>query len=354
MIAGIPWPATRNDAPKDGKEISDEVDGAFVTDGKPTHRMIFVHCHGAEVAGSSPTNPMQVEAAEYIVGLTAAKSRTTTQTLVLSPYRAHRAQMDLRTRRMGRSGNKAIAVSTVDAAQGQEADLVIISFVRANGSGKVGFTDDARRLNVAVARAKAGVVIIGHLATSLAASSSGFRTLLHDLKMQCGIFEYGAPGAREYMRNMSSVDYDKIPEDTPITAQEPKRRQDISNRIRIPRQTRQQEDPEVVRRKIEDTAAETRRHLVELVKSPSFLAAMAHVCSLTQRMDWATGSAPGEVIQWDRKTWSHENHFTAVGVSVDPGNHVLSIIMLAIRHILGMEPLLEARACSPGLRLASL
>ena len=119
------------------------------------------------------------------------------------------------------------------------------------------------------------------------------------------------------------------------------------------RQPQQQEDPEVARRKIEDTAAETRRHLVELVKSPPFLAAMAHVCSLTQKMNWATGSAPGEVIQWDRMAWSHENHFTAVGVSVDPGNRVLSIIMLAIRHILGMEPLLEARACSPGFRDAA-
>ena len=59
---------------------------------------------------------------------------------------------------------------------------------------------------------------------------------------------------------------------------------------------------------------------------------MAHVCSLTQGMDWATGSAPGEVTQWDRKAWSHENHFTAVGVSIDPGNHILAIIMLAIRH----------------------
>ena len=119
------------------------------------------------------------------------------------------------------------------------------------------------------------------------------------------------------------------------------------------RQPQQQEDPEVARRKIEDTAAETRRHLVELVKSPPFLAAMAHVCSLTQKMNWATGSAPGEVIQWDRMAWSHENHFTAVGVSVDPGNRVLSIIMLAIRHILGMEPLLEARACAPGFRDAA-
>lgn len=110
-------------------------------------------------------------------------------------------------RRLGRSG-KAITVSTVDAAQGQEADLVIISLVKANSSGKVGFTDDARRLNVAaVTRAKAGVVMIGHLATSLAASSPGFRTLLHDLKMQGGIFEYRALGARERMRHISNVDY---------------------------------------------------------------------------------------------------------------------------------------------------
>ena len=70
-------------------------------------------------------------------------------------------------------------------------------------------------------------------------------------------------------------------------------------------------------------------------------------------MDWATGSAPGDVIQWDRKTWSHGNYFTAVGVSVDPGNHVLSIIMLAIRHALGMEPLLESRACSTDLQNAA-
>ena len=65
-------------------------------------------------------------------------------------------------------------VSTVYAAQGQEADLVIISFVRANATGIAGFTDDAKRFDLAITRAKAGVVIVGHLATSLAASTSGF------------------------------------------------------------------------------------------------------------------------------------------------------------------------------------
>ena len=121
---------------------------------------------------------MQTEAAEYIVGLAAGKYQTPPQTRVLSPCRA---QVDLLAGRLVRPGNASTKVSTVDAAQGQEADLVIISFVSANSSGKVGFTDDARRLNVAITRAKAGVVIIGHLVTSLAASSSGFRMLLHDL-----------------------------------------------------------------------------------------------------------------------------------------------------------------------------
>ena len=171
--------------------------------------------------------------------------------------------------------------------------------------------------------------------------------------MQGGIFEYGAPGAGKSMWNMSNADYDKIHEDTPVTVQGPKRRHDLNAKIRIPRQPQQQEDPEVLQRRVADSVSETRTHLIELVKSPSFLAAMAHVCSLTHRMDWATGSSPGGVIQWGRKAWSHENHFAAVGVSIGPGNHVMSIMMLAIRHALGMEPLLEARACAADIQNAA-
>lgn len=203
-IAGIPWPAIRNDAPKEGKEVSNEGDGAFVADGQPTHRMMFVHCHGAEESGHSPTNPMQVEAVQFVIGRASHANPPATKILVLSPYRA---QVDLLTRPLQRPQRENIFVSTVDAAQGQEADLVIISFVRANGGGKVGFTDDARRPNVAISRAKAGVIIIGHLATSLAASASGFITPLHDLKQQGGIYEYKAVDSEEIMRCMSNKDH---------------------------------------------------------------------------------------------------------------------------------------------------
>ena len=67
---------------------------------------------------------------------------------------------------------------------------MIISFVRANATGGVRFTDDAKRFNVAITRAKAGVIIAGHLVTSLAASTSGFGPLLYELRKQGAIYDY--------------------------------------------------------------------------------------------------------------------------------------------------------------------
>jgi superfamily I DNA and/or RNA helicase len=58
-------------------------------------------------------------------------------------------------------------VSTVDAFQGNEADLVIFSLVRNNsgtGASALGFLRDDRRMNVALSRAKSKLVIVGSLA----------------------------------------------------------------------------------------------------------------------------------------------------------------------------------------------
>ena len=56
-------------------------------------------------------------------------------------------------------------ISTVDSFQGQEADAVLISLVRSNAQGVVGFLSDFRRLNVAVTRAKKHVMIVGDAST---------------------------------------------------------------------------------------------------------------------------------------------------------------------------------------------
>lgn len=58
-----------------------------------------------------------------------------------------------------------ITINTVDAFQGQERDVIAISFVRSNDKAEIGFLGDIRRTNVAITRAKKKLIMIGDSAT---------------------------------------------------------------------------------------------------------------------------------------------------------------------------------------------
>lgn len=60
---------------------------------------------------------------------------------------------------------QAITINTVDGFQGQERDVILISLVRANEKGQIGFLNDLRRMNVAITRARMKLIILGDAST---------------------------------------------------------------------------------------------------------------------------------------------------------------------------------------------
>ncbi len=86
---------------------------------------------------------------------------------VISPYRAQVQYLRrlLKQREFFKPYRRLITVNTVDGFQGQERDIILISMVRANENGEIGFLRDLRRMNVAITRARLKLIILGDVAT---------------------------------------------------------------------------------------------------------------------------------------------------------------------------------------------
>ena len=123
--------------------------------------------------GLSRINPVEAELAlqtlhDYIERI--GKDRILYERLdigIISPYKG---QVQL-LRRMLRKDSywkplrHLVSINTVDGFQGQERDIILISMVRQNEQGQVGFLSDLRRMNVAITRARMKLIIIGHSPT---------------------------------------------------------------------------------------------------------------------------------------------------------------------------------------------
>ncbi len=86
---------------------------------------------------------------------------------LISPYKAQVQYLRQLIRRDAffKPYRHLITVNTVDGFQGQERDVILISLVRANEDGQIGFLNDLRRMNVAITRARMKLIILGDAST---------------------------------------------------------------------------------------------------------------------------------------------------------------------------------------------
>ncbi len=86
---------------------------------------------------------------------------------VISPYRAQVQLLRrlIKKKEFFKPYRGLISVNTVDGFQGQERDIIVISLVRANADGQIGFLSDLRRMNVAITRARMKLIILGDVQT---------------------------------------------------------------------------------------------------------------------------------------------------------------------------------------------
>lgn len=108
---------------------------------------------------------------------------------VIAPYRAQAEILDRIWKAQGADiggistdRENQIACSTVDAFQGQERDIIVISLTRSNAAGEIGFLKEYRRINVAMTRAKHHLLMIGDGAT--VGQDAFFESLLSQAESQ--------------------------------------------------------------------------------------------------------------------------------------------------------------------------
>ncbi|CAI5968895.1 unnamed protein product [Closterium sp. NIES-65] len=183
----------------------------------PAHPIAFIDCNGVATPSSSPTTTatttattstnmaaresleespgdstswMNAAEAEQVVVLVKSllaaggMAKGCEDIGIITPYRAQvnliRGMLQREAQALGGEGSRAVGrggvrlakvdledveVKTVDGFQGREKEVIIVSTVRSNPEGRIGFVADARRLNVAITRARRGLLVVGSRAT---------------------------------------------------------------------------------------------------------------------------------------------------------------------------------------------
>ena len=144
---------------------SDGIDFPWPNPDKPMFFYTSVGQEEVSASGTSYLNRTEAANVEKLVSRFLSGGVTPEQVGVITPYEGQRAYIVSYMQRNGSLQQKLYAdieVASVDAFQGREKDYIILSCVRSNEKQGIGFLNDPRRLNVALTRARYGVVVLGN------------------------------------------------------------------------------------------------------------------------------------------------------------------------------------------------
>ncbi|KAJ3709114.1 hypothetical protein LUZ61_012819 [Rhynchospora tenuis] len=166
----------------------------------------------SDQAGKFCKNLVEVAAVHHIIKCLAEASETARRHVnvgVISPYAA---QVSAIQDRLGKRYLKhefiSVKVSSIDGFQGGEAEVILMSTVRSNRDGTIGFMSDNRRINVALTRAKHCLWIIGNEWT-LTNSNSVWKELVLDAKKRGCFFNGSDDKSLEEMINSAIEELNK-------------------------------------------------------------------------------------------------------------------------------------------------
>ena len=100
-----------------------------------------------------------------------------------------------------------VEAANIDGFQGREHEVIVLSFARSNSDGRLGHVDDGRRLNVALTRAKRGLVVIGDRDTLRCGHESGLTEFLRFVYEHCLVIDMSSddPGGADVLGGLSRI-----------------------------------------------------------------------------------------------------------------------------------------------------